>query len=150
MLLWQLHDNEDDVKALSSLPQNPFPDCGDATRTRHEFKQRFVVRSCFKSWEDSLLTTPATRISILGPKGSGKTTFLRWFVHKHCHTRLFVYLHDSVHLVQLNKDCVPALIFGLQALGPENAAAVALLAVVRVWSEDTTSTCSTTSGASSC
>jgi hypothetical protein len=59
-------------------------------------------------------------------------------VLKHCRTRLVVYLHNATKLPQLDKDCMHALVYGLQALGPANNATVELLAEVRMWPEDLT------------
>jgi hypothetical protein len=128
-----------------SLPGAPFV-LGAQSRTRYELSEQFVVRSCFETFEKMVLDAQAScnsmvilpRVSILGPKGSGKTTFFRWFVSKHCCERLVVYINEPSSLQALNKTCVKSLIFGLQALGPDNTAASQLLEKVLKWSTDIT------------
>ena len=115
-------------------------------RHRHELDGRFVLRDYFTDFSEQLWAARSANVSkkleplvsILGPKGSGKTTFFRWFVATQCTQRLVLYLNEPKSLSEVNVASVESLIFGLQALGHASdkntsEASLQLLELVLAW-----------------
>lgn len=114
--------------SIRNLPSVPFLVSAD-DRPRYELTDRFVKRECYDGFEESILVislavsggkVPAA--SVLGSKGAGKSSFFRYFVHKHCRQRLVVYVPNAgTDPALLYNFLMNGLVFGLQCLGTEEA-----------------------------